>query len=136
MNRRLRFSLLIGLLILSLLLVACGGKPQIQVEMTSFDFGDVVNGEIVSRDITVRNVGTADLVVETVSTTCGCTTATLEPMTIPPGGTATLHIEYDSGAHGPELTGPVTRQIFIQSNDPNTPEALVEFTANVLPPND
>ncbi len=84
----------------------------------------------------MRNSGQADLVIETVTTTCGCTTATLEPMTIPPGKEATLHIEFDSGAHGPELTGRLMRQVILLSNDPETPEATVQFVANVLPPED
>jgi hypothetical protein len=71
---------------------------------------------------------------ETVTTTCGCTTATLNPMSIPVGGTATLHIEFDSGAHGPELTGQIMRQVILISNDPEQPEATVELVANILPP--
>jgi hypothetical protein len=100
--------------------------------MIGFDFGDVVNGDIVSQDLVVRNEGNEPLVVETVSTSCGCTTATLEPMTISAGGTATLRVEFDSGAHGPDLSGQVIRQIFLSSNDPQRPEAIVEFSANIL----
>ena len=121
------------LLLSSLLLAACTPKqPQITLETENFDFGDVVNGDIVSQDLVVRNEGNEPLVVETVSTSCGCTTATLEPMNIPAGGTATLRVEFDSGAHGPDLTGQVIRQIFLSSNDPQRPEAIVEFSANIL----
>ena len=121
------------LLLSSLLLAACTPKqPQITLETENFDFGDVVNGDIVSQDLVVRNEGNEPLVVETVSTSCGCTTATLEPMNIPAGGTATLRVEFDSGAHGPDLSGQVIRQIFLSSNDPPRPEAIVEFSANIL----
>jgi len=115
-------------------LAACAPKPAISAEETLFDFGEVVNGNIVSRDVAITNTGQGTLVVETISTSCGCTTATLDPMTLEPGQSGTLHIEFDSGAHGPELTGTLTRQIFIVSNDPEQPELLVEFTATVLPP--
>ncbi len=131
----MRKWILFIVLALAVLLTACAGKqPQISLETTEFDFGDVVNGEIVSRDLIVRNVGQADLIVEEVITTCGCTTGALDPMTIPPGGEATLHIEFDSGAHGPELTGELMRQVILVSNDPEAPEATVQFTANVVPP--
>lgn len=131
----MRKLILFTLLGLAVLLTACAGnQPEVSLETTEFDFGDVVNGEIVSRDLMVRNTGTANLVVDTVTTTCGCTTGSLEPMTIPAGGEATLHIEFDTGAHGPELTGQVMRQVILISNDPQTPEATVAFTANVLPP--
>jgi hypothetical protein len=55
-------------------------------------------------------------------------------MTIPSGESATLHIEFDSGAHGPDLTGQIMRQVILISNDPEKPEATVEFVANILPP--
>lgn len=126
-------GLIITFILAALLLSACtSGQPQIKVETTQFDFGDVINGEVLSRDILVSNKGTEPVIASSVSTTCGCTTATLEPMTIPVGGTANLHITFDSGAHGPDLTGQVTRQIFITSNDPDQPEAMVEFTANIV----
>lgn len=99
-------GLLITFILAGLLLAACASsQPQIHMETTHFDFGDAVNGEILSRDIVVSNKGTEPIITESVSTTCGCTTASLEPMTIPVGGTANLHITFDSGAHGPELTG-------------------------------
>jgi hypothetical protein len=124
---------LITLVLATLLVTACaGGQPDINLKTTHLDFGDVVNGEILSHDIVVSNEGNQPIVAKSVSTTCGCTTATLEPMTIPAGGSANLHITFDSGAHGPELTGQITRQIFITSNDPDQPEAMVEFTANIV----
>ena len=123
------------LLLTAILLVACNsGNPQIGLEVTFLDLGDVVNGEIVSREVTVRNDGTKELVVESVSTSCGCTQASVDPMTIPPGGSATLFIEFDSGSHGPELTGKLVRQVFIMSNDPQQEEAMVELAANILLP--
>lgn len=121
------------LILIGLSLAACAsGQPQMNLETSFFDFGDVVNGEILSRDVLVSNLGDKPLIAQSVSTTCGCTKATLEPMTIPPGGSANLHIVFDSGAHGPELTGQITRQIFITSNVPDQPESIVEFTANII----
>jgi hypothetical protein len=115
-----------------LLLVACTGRPQIALETARLDLGDVVNGEVITRDVMVSNTGKSELVVEAVTTSCGCTQATLEPMTVAPGGSATLRIAFDSGAHGPELTGPLLRQVFIVSNDPQQPEAILELAVNIL----
>ncbi len=124
---------LTAFVLVGLFFAACsGGQPRINLETNHIDFGDVVNGELLNRDISVGNEGNEPIIVQSVSTTCGCTTATLEPMTIPAGGSAILHITFDSGAHGPELTGQVVRQIFITSNDPDQPEAMVEFTANII----
>jgi hypothetical protein len=130
----MRTKPIILILVITTLLGACVSyQPSIILEEDHFNFGDVINGEIVTYELIVSNQGNSPLEVESVSTSCGCTTATLEPMTIQPGEKGTLHIEFDSGAHGPELTGELVRQIFIVSNDPNMPEAKIEFTANILP---
>ncbi len=120
------------LIVVSIALAACsGGEAQIELEATHLDLGDVPNGQIATRDVVVRNTGDGILVVDALSTSCGCTTATLEPMQIAPGESGMLHIEFDSGAHGEELTGPLVRQVFLNSNDPAQPEATVELSVNV-----
>ncbi|MFQ5401291.1 MAG: DUF1573 domain-containing protein [Anaerolineae bacterium] len=127
-------TLLLILIIAASLLAACGGKqPQINIEPIETDWGHVVNGDILSRDVVVHNDGAAPLVVESVSTSCSCTSAELTPMTIEPGGAGMLHIEFDSGAHGPDLTGELVRQVFVTSNDPEQPEAQIEFSVFVDP---
>ena len=129
-----RFILPLLLLIVgSVVLGSCngGGQAQIELEETRLDLGNVANGEIATRDVIVHNTGDGLLVVDALSTSCGCTTATLEPMQIGPGESGTLHIEFDSGAHGEELTGPLVRQVFLNSNDPDQPEATVELSVNV-----
>jgi hypothetical protein len=133
MDKRLRPALfLLALIALSALVAGCdSGEPEIVAETVQIDLGDVPNGEIATRELAVSNVGDAVLVVESVATTCGCTSARLEPMQIAPGESATLHIAYDSGAHGPELRGSQLRQILIASNDPAQPELIVELSVNV-----
>lgn len=123
-------------LLMAVFLTACDGQPQISVAETNLALGDVINGEVVVREISVQNKGQEDLIIEAVSTSCGCTQAAIEPMTIPPGGNGTLTVEFDSGAHGPELTGELIRQVFIATNDPDKPEIVVELKANILPPSE
>jgi hypothetical protein len=130
-----RTILLLLLIAAAGILAACSsGKAEIAVEMAQLDFGDVPNGEVAAQDVLVRNEGDGLLVVEGISTSCGCTSATLEPMRLAPGESGTLHIEYDAGAHGPELRGSQVRQVFINSNDPAQPELMVELAVNVVAP--
>ncbi len=126
--------LLVVTAVLLVVLAACGGQPQIAVAENRLQLGDVVNGEVVTRQVSVQNNGAADLVIENITTSCGCTQASLNPMTIPAGSSGVLSITFDSGAHGPGLTGPLLRQVFIASNDPQQPEMVVELAANILPP--
>jgi hypothetical protein len=130
----MRRIILLLFLITGVLAACSRGEPQIAVEITQLDLGDVPNGEIAARDVVVRNDGAGTLLVEGVSTSCGCTSATLEPMRLEPGEQGTLHVEYDAGAHGPGLRGSQLRQVFIASNDPAQPELIVELSVNVTEP--
>ncbi len=128
---KLTYAMLV--LLLAVLLAACGGGTQdIDLAQSQTDLGVVTNGEIPTIEIPVRNLGNGDLVIEAVTTSCGCTSASITPEIIPPDGTGTLAIRYDSGAHGPDEVGPVMRQIFIASNDPDNPEIEFRLLAEVV----
>jgi hypothetical protein len=117
------------------LLAACSpAEPRIAVETTRLDLGDVPNGAVAARDVVVRNEGDSLLVVEAITTSCGCTTATLVPMQLEPGASGALHIEFDAGAHGPALRGALLREVFINSNDAARPEVSIELTATITDP--
>ncbi len=118
---------------IALLLVACSsGTAELVLDQTTLDLGQVVNGEVRTIEITLRNTGSCDLVIQSVTTSCGCTTAEVSPLTIPPGESGVLLVQFDSGAHGPEANGPVMRQVFITSNDSDEPELEFRFTAEVV----
>jgi hypothetical protein len=130
MNKTIIISIM---LISTAFLTACSpDAPRIDIEFNNFELGDVVNGTIISKDITIENIGGAPLIIEEVSTSCGCTTAVVDQTSISPGGKTILRVEFDSGAHGPELTGMLMRQVFLKTNDPSSPEVMVEFTANIV----
>lgn len=118
------------LLLAGLWLTGCTSpSPDIDVP-PAFDWGSVVKGERARADIPVRNLGDRLLTVEAVSTSCGCTTAKLSSMTIPPAGEARLHVEYDSGAHETDL-GLMERFVFIASDDPDEEDVRIKFTVVV-----
>lgn len=131
--RRLRIVPLVAAL---LLLAACSGAGPADIELaqTSVDLGVVTNGEVREMSTAVFNRGSAPLLIEAVTTSCGCTSAAVEPTIVPAGGSGTLVVTYDSGAHGPEVTGPVLRQVFISSNDPDDREIVFELRAEIVSP--
>ena len=49
--------------------------PRIRVEPEAFDFGKALPGKTLRKEFTLRNFGDAELVIEGVTTTCGCTAA-------------------------------------------------------------
>ena len=118
---------------IALLLVACSsGTAELVLDQTTLDLGQVVNGEVRTIEIPLRNTGSSDLVIQSVTTSCGCTSAEVSPLTIPPGESGVLLVQFDSGTHGPEANGPVMRQVFITSNDSDEPELEFRFTAEVV----
>ena len=117
------------------LLAACSSRePVIRLDQSQIDLGQVVNGEVRTFEVSVLNQGNTNLVIEAVSTSCGCTSAQVIPAALEPGERGLLQVTFDSGAHGPEELGPVMRQVFIDSNDPDQPEVDFRFTAEILPP--
>ena len=118
------------LILAAWLLTACSwGGPDIDV-ITAYDAGSVVKGSPAVADLVVRNLGDRPLTIKGVSTSCGCTKATLTPMIIPPGGEGGLHVVYDSGAHKEDL-GLIKRFVFISSDDADEDDVRISFTVMV-----
>src|SRR5689334_14033362 len=94
-----------GLIALALLSVAVGPvraeevrKSAVRIDSSTFDFGKVVQGSKVTHDFVVKNTGNADLKIEQVIPTCGCTAANAADPTIKPGAETTIHVEFDTTA--------------------------------------
>ncbi|HBB33235.1 MAG TPA: hypothetical protein DDZ80_06645 [Cyanobacteria bacterium UBA8803] len=104
-------------------------SPDIEV-VSTYNLGTVSKGQIAVANLPVQNLGNAPLKVEAVSTSCGCTTAKLSPMTIPSGGKAILHVEYNSNAHEADR-GAIERYVFISSNAPSERDLQIKFSVFV-----
>ncbi len=115
-------------------------RPQIVVEPTVHDFGKVSQAKgVVSTVLILRNEGRAPLVINDMSASCGCTSASIVykgmegpkftmpghgqenpvgwSVSIAPGDKADLKIYYDPNMHG-DIKGGITRTVYISSNDP------------------
>jgi len=131
-----------GVAIIGVLLVGAGawvwlgnrGVPRLMVTPTSYDFGQVPADRALRASFTVTNAGTAPLAIESITTSCGCTKATISSRTIPPGKAAQLDVTFDPRVH-PDATGPMFRVVYLASNDPAQPETQIELRMNVVAPN-
>ncbi len=132
MSLKNRFLLLGALLLAGLALVACRPEPpRIEVEPASRDLG-VMPQQPIEITYTVRNTGGSPLVIEKISTSCGCTRAEMEKSALAPGESAPLRVTLDPTDDN--LYGEILRVIYIRSNDPQTPEAEVEFRVTIPKP--
>ena len=74
-------------------------KPVIQFEKTEFDFGKILQGEVVSYTFHVTNAGNAPLIITSLEKSCGCTTGDFPKQPIEPGQGGEIKITYDSKGH-------------------------------------
>jgi hypothetical protein len=94
----------------------------------SFDFGSVLPGRTLQRDIVLRNVGDADLVVKDVYTTCECTVVGSYAKRLAPGASTSLRVELTT----PGAAGRTVQTVTIESNDPERPKTEVQVSATVV----
>jgi len=95
---------------------------------TSFDLATVYRGSVVEHTLTLKNSGTDTLLIGRVDVSCGCTGSVVSNDRIPPGGTGTLLITFNSR----NFTGPVHKTVTVHSNAHNAGETLIQFTATVV----
>ena len=124
--------------------------PRIEISGLSHDLGTVSQKQgIVTTDFEFKNVGKSDLSINKLSSSCGCTSASVVykgevgpefameghgkenpenwEVMISPGDSAVLRVFYDPSVH-PDLEGAVTRTVSIMSNDPVEFETQVAIT--------
>ena len=105
--------------------------PAITFEETSFDFGDIYQGDKVEHVFNLENTGTQPLIITNVQTTCGCTATEWPREPVLPGETASLKVNFDSaGKYGRQ-----NKIISIISNA-ISPINQVKIITNVLPKKD
>lgn len=102
-------------------------RPEIVLSETAFDFGSVAQGSKVVREIDIKNTGTADLLIQRVSPSCGCTTTALSSQTVKPGGSEKIRITFDTSG----FFGPKKKTVSVLTNDPENPERVFTLTGHV-----
>jgi len=109
---------------------ASTGKSEITFREYQYDFGKVAEGEKISHTFIFDNKGTANLIITSASTTCGCTVSKYNTKPIPPGGNGNLEVVFDtSGREGMQ-----TKTITVKSNA-SKPVVLLKITAEVVTDN-
>jgi len=101
--------------------------PRVAVPFTSFNFGDVYIGEIISQIFVIKNDGDADLIIKDFKGDCGCTVTRFERV-ISPGkeGRAELEVQTISQSGG------INKTAVLHTNDPERPTIIFTMVANVV----
>ncbi len=120
------------------------GTGVLEVEGNDFDFGEILmdetltDGGLMKHNFTVKNTGDAPVLITSAKTSCMCTTANIfdadgnkagpfgmggrhgvNPkvnIEVLPGEEITVEAIYDPLAHGPDATGKLVREIFLNTD--------------------
>jgi hypothetical protein len=115
----------------SITLPADTPQPNLDLPVLFWDWGNIPVHPPVQQTFPIQNTGDEPLLVTKVVTSCGCTVADLSSSYIPAGQRADLVVIFDPAFH--ETSGPVTRVVWVETNDPDTPLTELRMDANVLP---
>lgn len=98
---------------------------QIKFDKTTYDFGQLIDGEIVKYSFTFTNTGQKDLLIASVHTSCGCTASEYPTQAIAPGKTGKISVKFNSsGRRGFQNKSisvntnsiPATQMLYIKAN--------------------
>lgn len=126
------------------------GIPKIEIIKNEYDAETIsmADGEV-KHTYEIRNTGIGDLKIDSIWTSCHCTSARLTVgdktspkfgmekhrtvQKIAPGQTGFLEVTFDPAYHGSQGTGSVVRAIYLSTNDPENKEMEVKLLAEVIP---
>lgn len=130
----MRTAPLAGLSILVLagtLAAAPGKEARAKFKEEAWDFGKVKQGEVLAHEFVFVNEGDAPLVIERVSTSCGCTAALASEDTIKPGKEGRIKASFDTRGYA----GSVVKYVYVESNDGEAARRELKVTAEIeVPP--
>jgi hypothetical protein len=98
----------------------------IEFDRTEYFMGKVIEGEKVGCEFTFHNTGTADLVIQSASASCGCTVPSWDKEPVKPGTSASLEVIFDSRGR----MGVQKKTVTVYSNA-SEPVSMLTITAEV-----
>jgi len=104
-------------------------SPKIEMLETSFDFGEMQQGESVTHDFILKNIGEADLIISAAKGSCGCTVPQWPKDPIAQGEQATIKVTFNSAGKSGKQNKTVT---LVTNAMPNT--KVITINGNVIIP--
>jgi hypothetical protein len=92
-----------------------------------FDFGEVMQGELVKAKFEIINTGNAPLKIFEVKPSCGCTLANYTKEAVEPGESAWVEAEVDTKG----MSGTINKSVTVMANTQPTAITL-QITGKVL----
>ena len=103
--------------------------PNIEMLETSYNFGEIQQGESVTHDFILKNTGEADLIISAAKGSCGCTVPEWPKNPIAKGEEATIKVTFNSAGKSGKQNKTVT---LVTNAIPNT--RVIIINGNVIVP--
>jgi hypothetical protein len=103
--------------------------PEIQFENLSYNFGKVIQGEVLSYTFHFKNIGKTSLIISSTEASCGCTTSTPPKAPVKPGEKGEISISFDSKYKN----GDVHSYVVVTANT-YPAQTVLTISANVVTP--
>lgn len=110
-------------------------EQQVSVSLTpnEQDLGTVIYGDVATTSFTFTNYTPLPTKITRVSTSCGCTKASVEKEELGAYESTTVNVSFDPAVHKDDTDlGDLTRTIYIETDNPNYPELESIITATVV----
>ena len=104
-------------------------SAAIAFDKVEYDFGKILQGEVVSYTFHFTNTGNAPLIITNVDKSCGCTASDYPRTPILPGGKGDIKITYDSKGH----SGFQSKALVVIANT-NPSQTIIRIKAEVRAP--
>tara|TARA_B110000259_G_scaffold3709_1_gene4280 strand:- start:571 stop:1026 length:456 start_codon:yes stop_codon:yes gene_type:complete len=103
--------------------------PNIEMLETSYNFGEIQQGESVTHDFILKNTGEADLIISAAKGSCGCTVPQWPKTPIAKGEEAAIKVTFNSAGRSGKQNKTVT---LVTNAIPNT--KVLTINGNVIVP--
>lgn len=101
-------------------------KAETTPAQRSVDLGNVMAGSLITRTASVKNIGSAKLIITRVVSSCQCTVSDVDKRVLAPNESAQLKITII-----PRVAGGFSQQVLVGTNDVTQPIVIFKFYGNV-----
>jgi len=97
-------------------------KAETTPAQRSFDLGKVMAGSLTTRTVSVKNIGSAKLIITRVVSSCQCTASEVDKRVLAPNESAQLKITII-----PRVAGSFSQQVLVGTSDVTQPTLVFKF---------
>jgi len=105
--------------VIALISFTANAQAKIKFKTETIDYGQIAKGSDGVRVFEFTNIGNADLIIQDVKSSCGCTVPVKPKDPVAPGKTGVIKVKYDT-----QRVGKIRKTVTVYSNATEAIKAL------------